>query len=52
MYEDINNQIQERIVYSIIFEISYAKGFAIVRWISQMHYLFNFILIDQPIIEL
>ena len=53
MHEDINSQVQERIVYSAIFQISSANHFATVLSIkiSQMHCVFNIILINQLIIE-
>ena len=53
MYKDINNQIQRRIVYSIIFQISYTRNFAnYFAEISQMYHLFSLIFIDQSIIKL
>ena len=55
MHKDINNQIQKRIVYLVIFQINYARdfvyNFATISKISQMYRLFNLILIDQPTIK-
>ena len=53
MYKNINNQVQERIVYLTIFQISFANHFAIILLIkiSQMHCIFNIILINQSIIK-